>query len=83
MLLVKIEEIRTARRDLPFSIRRTPILPLSRDLAEVGSEKLFLKAENLQVTGAYGAYKVRAVGNSLLTFSSLERRLRNKRGAKF
>ncbi|MFQ5903895.1 MAG: threonine/serine dehydratase [Candidatus Binatia bacterium] len=51
--LVRLEEIRKAREALPPVIRRTPILPLSRDSAEVGREKLFLKAENLQVTGAY------------------------------
>jgi threonine dehydratase len=55
--LITLEEIKAAREALPDVIRRTPILPLSRDSAEVGQEKLFLKAENLQVTGAY---KVRA-----------------------
>lgn len=55
--LITLEEIKVARDALPDVIRRTPILPLSRNSAEVGNEKLFLKAENLQVTGAY---KVRA-----------------------
>jgi threonine dehydratase len=55
--LITLDEIKAARDALPDVIRRTPILPLSRDSTEVGSEKLFLKAENLQVTGAY---KVRA-----------------------
>ena len=55
--LITLEEIKAARDALPGVIRRTPILPLSRDSVEVGNEKLFLKAENLQVTGAY---KVRA-----------------------
>jgi threonine dehydratase len=56
-MLITLDEIKAARDALPDVIRRTPILPLSRDSAEVGNEKLFLKAENLQVTGAY---KVRA-----------------------
>ena len=51
--LVTFENIRKAREALPSVIRRTPIIPFSRDSAEVGREKLFLKAENLQVTGAY------------------------------
>ena len=51
--LVTFEDIRKAREALPSLIRRTPIIPFSRDSAEVGREKLFLKAENLQVTGAY------------------------------
>ncbi len=51
--LVTFEDIRKAREALPSVIRRTPIIPFSRDSAEVGREKLFLKAENLQVTGAY------------------------------
>ena len=56
-VLITLEEIKSARDALPNVIRRTPILPLSRNSLEVGNEKLFLKAENLQVTGAY---KVRA-----------------------
>ena len=60
--LITLEEIKAARNALPDVIRRTPILPLSRDSAEVGREKLFLKAENLQVTGAF---KVRAAFNMM------------------
>ena len=63
--LVSLEEIRKAREALPPVIRRTPILPLSRDSAEVGREKLFLKAENLQVTGAYKPRAAFTVINSL------------------
>ena len=55
--LITLEAIRKARAALPPSVRRTPILPFSADSPEVGAENLFLKAENLQVTGAY---KVRA-----------------------
>lgn len=39
------------------AIRRTPVVPISRNGAEIGDEKLLVKCENLQVTGAY---KVRA-----------------------
>lgn len=56
--LITLDEIKAAQARLPAVICRTPVLPLSRDSAEVGRETLFLKAENLQVTGAY---KVRAV----------------------
>jgi threonine dehydratase len=55
--LITLADIQAARPRLPAIVRRTPILPLSRDSSEVGRETLFLKAENLQVTGAY---KVRA-----------------------
>ncbi len=58
--LVTLDAIRAARANMPHAIRRTPVVPLARDSAEVGSEKLFLKCENLQVTGAF---KVRAVFN--------------------
>jgi threonine dehydratase len=50
---VRLAEIQAARERLPKIIRRTPVIPLSRCSSEVGCEKLFLKAENLQITGAY------------------------------
>jgi len=59
---VTLEEVREAHNALPDIIRRTPIVPLARDTAEVGHEQLFLKLENLQVTGAY---KVRAAFNMI------------------
>lgn len=70
--LVGIEDIRKAREALPPAIRRTPIIPLSRDSSGIGQEKLFLKAENLQVTGAY---KPRAAF-TVLNFQSPEERAR-------
>jgi threonine dehydratase len=70
--LVKLLEIRKARELLPPIIRRTPIIPFSRNSAEVGREKLFLKAENLQVTGAY---KPRAAF-TVINFLSPEERAR-------
>src|SRR3546814_17751430 len=51
--LTTLDEIKQARAALPPTIRRTQILPLSRDSGEVGREKLLLKADCMQVTGAY------------------------------
>lgn len=69
--LVTLDDIKAAQTRLPDIVRRTPILPLSRDAAEVGKETLYLKAENLQVTGAY---KVRAA------FTVLNRLTPTRRG---
>lgn len=60
--LITINQINDARANLPSAIRRTPIVPVARDSAEVGSELLYLKCENLQITGAF---KIRAVYNLL------------------
>ena len=60
--LITLAEIQTAHDQLPDIIRRTPVVPLAREAAEVGHEALFLKLENLQVTGAY---KVRAAFNMI------------------
>lgn len=68
--LITLEDIRAARTRLPDIVRRTPILPLSRDSVEVGQETLYLKAENLQVTGAY---KVRAAFTVLNTLAPAQR----------
>ncbi len=56
-LLVSFEDIKDARARLHPAVRRTPIIPVARDSAEIGAEILSVKCENLQVTGAY---KVRA-----------------------
>jgi len=58
--LTTLADIQSARAALPDVVRYTPLLPLARDSAEVGAERLFLKCECLQVTGAY---KVRAAFN--------------------
>ena len=55
--LTELKNIEAARTALPADIRRTPIIPLAHESAEIGNERCFLKCENLQVTGAY---KVRA-----------------------
>ncbi|MFC1492239.1 threonine/serine dehydratase [Nitrospinota bacterium] len=64
--LITLDEIRRAREALPASVRRTPILPFSADSSQVERERLFLKAENLQVTGAY---KIRAAFTILASLS--------------
>jgi threonine dehydratase len=69
--LTTLDDIKEARNALPEFIRHTPILPLARNSAEVGREKLFLKCENLQVTGAY---KVRAAYTVLRSLSDEQRK---------
>jgi threonine dehydratase len=68
--LITLDEIRRAREALPKAIRRMPLIPLSRNSSEVGQEALFIKAENLQVTGAY---KVRAAFTILNSLSPEKR----------
>src|SRR3546814_5610320 len=63
--LITLEDIERTRAGLPDVVRRTPIVPLARDSAEVGRERLFLKCENLQVTGAYKVRAAFAVMNAL------------------
>jgi len=69
--LTTLDDINAARNALPAWIRRTPILPLARNSAEVGKEKLFLKCENLQVTGAY---KIRAAFTVLRSLTDEQRK---------
>ena len=69
--LTTLDEIKAARAALPAFVRRTPILPLARNSKEVGREKLFLKCENLQVTGAY---KIRAACAVLRSLTGEERK---------
>lgn len=69
--LATLADIEAARARLPEVVRRTPILPLARGAAEVARERLFVKCENLQVTGAY---KVRAVFTLLHALSDAERK---------
>ena len=69
--LTTLQDIEDAREALPSIVRRTPIVPLAPESCDIGHEKLFLKAECLQVTGAY---KVRAAFNVLRCLSELERK---------
>lgn len=68
--LITLDEIKAARARLPAIVRRTPILPFAHDAPEVGNERLFLKAESLQVTGAY---KVRAAFTVLNAMTPAQR----------
>jgi threonine dehydratase len=69
--LTSLDDIKAARAALPAVVRRTPILPLARTSKEVGREKLFLKCENLQVTGAY---KIRAAFSVLRSLTEEQRK---------
>ncbi|MCC7271155.1 MAG: pyridoxal-phosphate dependent enzyme [Alphaproteobacteria bacterium] len=63
--LITLDEIRAVRAAMPAVIRRTPILPLAREPLEIGAERLFLKLETHQVTGAYKPRAAFAVMNAL------------------
>ena len=52
---ITLERIVDAYERMAPPVRVTPILPVARSSAEVGRERLFLKAEHLQVTGSYKA----------------------------
>jgi threonine dehydratase len=67
---VTLEEIEAADKALPAVVRRTPLLPYASDPSEIGSERLFLKLENLQ---AIGAYKVRAAFTMIAALSPARR----------
>jgi hypothetical protein len=67
--LTTLNDIEKARDALPSVVRRTPIVPLAPEPCEIGHEKLFLKAECLQITGAY---KVRAAFNVIRSLSDLK-----------
>jgi threonine dehydratase len=69
--LTTLDDIKSARNALPKDVRRTPIVALARNSKEVGREKLFLKCENLQVTGAY---KIRAAFTVLRSLSADQRK---------
>ena len=53
--LITLAEVEDAWARRCPEVRRTPIVPLAREAGEVGAESLFLKLENLQVTGAFKA----------------------------
>lgn len=52
--MITLDEIRKAREEFPDVIRRTPLLP-SESLSEQVRAAVWLKCENLQVTGSYKA----------------------------
>lgn len=69
-LLVSFNDIRDARARLHPAVRRTPIVAVARTSREIGAEKLSVKCENLQVTGAY---KVRAAFTMLDRLSTAQK----------
>lgn len=68
--LVTMDAIRRVREQVAPYIRQTPIVPLARDASEVGQERLFLKLDNFQVTGAF---KPRAAFAVMLSLTPEER----------
>ncbi|MFQ6115919.1 MAG: threonine/serine dehydratase [bacterium] len=50
--MVTLNEIREAQKNLPEAIVRTPLL-LSNDLSKESGASVYLKTENLQITGSY------------------------------
>lgn len=68
---ITLEKIINAYDRMASPVRVTPILPVARSSAEVGQERLFLKAEHLQVTGSY---KVRAAFHILRSLDGEGRR---------
>ena len=65
MDLIELKDIQAARKNLPDVVRYTPIVPLAESASNIGHEKLFLKCENLQVTGSYKARAAFTAINSL------------------
>lgn len=62
--MITLSEINTAQQNLPPEIIRTPII-FSNDLAERLQTQIFLKAENLQVTGSYKSRAAFTILNNL------------------
>jgi threonine dehydratase len=63
--LVTLEDIRRVRRQIVPYLRETPVVPLAREASEVGRERLFLKLDTLQVTGAFKPRAAFAVMHAL------------------
>lgn len=68
--MVTLDDIRHTQGVIAPHVRRTPIVPLARDPAEAGRENLFLKLDNLQITGSF---KVRAVFAIMQSLTAEER----------
>jgi threonine dehydratase len=68
---VTLQDIEAAAAGLPAVVRRTPLLPCALVPTEIAAERLFLKLENLQVTGAF---KVRAAFTVVASLSSQQRK---------
>lgn len=63
--LVTLDDVRRVREQVAPYIRCTPIVPFARDPAELGRERLHLKLDTLQVTGAFKPRAAFAVMHSL------------------
>lgn len=68
--LSSLDDILRVRESIAPYIRQTPVVPLARDASEVGQERLFLKLDNLQITGAF---KPRAAFAVMLSLTAEER----------
>ncbi|MDR1741167.1 MAG: pyridoxal-phosphate dependent enzyme [Synergistaceae bacterium] len=67
--MIGIEKVREARERISTAVRRTPLLRAERLDAPLGCE-VWLKPENLQITGSF---KVRGAMNKILSMSPDER----------
>jgi len=68
--LITLREIEEARAGMSPLVRWTPLVPFAPSPARAGGERLYLKLENLQVTGAY---KPRAAFHILASLAPEER----------
>ncbi len=72
MSFVTLDEVRAAAERLPSIVRHTPLWPCALDWTQVGDERLFLKLENMQPTGAF---KIRAAFNMAASLTPEQRRM--------
>ncbi|MFQ5866173.1 MAG: pyridoxal-phosphate dependent enzyme, partial [bacterium] len=63
-MMVTLDEIREVQKNLPQAIVRTPLL-FSHGLTKELGASVYLKTENLQVTGSYKARAAFTILNSL------------------
>ncbi len=68
---ITLGQVVEAHRAMKPPVRATPLLPVARSSMEQGKERLFLKAEHLQVTGSY---KARAAFHILRSLDNDRRR---------
>ena len=66
--MVTVEDVKKAYDNLKSTVRKTPI-DESRTISEITGGKVFLKAENLQKTGAF---KIRGAFNKIINLSNEE-----------
>jgi threonine dehydratase len=66
---ISIEDVEKARLKIASSIRKTPIVP-SQFLSDVSGSDVYLKLEQLQITGSF---KLRGATNAILSLSPAQR----------